>query len=234
MQFDNNFSAIRALQNDFTVVGTSIFADFPETFNCFEVLSAFQLPKLLFPNATNPERVKRFCINSSLVFLAVKTHILTMDLTYSETEKKLEMAVLNGDLLSGRFAKRMIIDDELDLLKEWLDRLLPFYSDLTDMSLAGVDKSERMLCCSSKLLTNQIEIGATHPSFGGTPQVVRTHVDDLAEGLVNKNWDNLLTAVSSNESLLVAAQNLIHLQKQYAKLPLNRFSISTLEAEKTI
>lgn len=234
MQFDNNLSAIRALQNDFTVVGTSIFADFPETFNCFEVLSAFQLPKLLFPNATDPERVKRSCINSSLVFLAVKTHILTMDLTYSETEKKLEMAVLNGDLLSGRFAKRMIIDDELDLLKEWLDRLLPFYSDLTDMSLAGVDKSERMLYCSSKLLTNQIEIGATHPSFGGTPQVVRTHVDDLAEGLVNKNWDNLLTAVSSNESLLVAAQNLIHLQKQYAKLPLNRFSISTLEAEKTI
>lgn len=234
MQFDNNLSAIRALQNDFTVVGTSVFADFPETFNCFEVLSAFQLPKLLFPNAMDPERVKRFCINCSLVFLAVKTHILTMDLTYSETEKKLEMAILNGDLLSGRFAKRMIIDDELDLLKEWLDRLLPFYSDLTDMSLAGVGKSERMLYCSSKLLTNQIEIGATQPSFGGTPQVVRTHVDDLAEGLVNKNWDNLLTAVSSDESLLVAAQNLIHLQKQYAKLPLNRFSISTLEAEKTI
>lgn len=234
MQFENNLSAIQALQNDFTVVGTSIFADFPETFNCFEVLSAFQLPKLLFPNATDPERVKRFCINSSLVFLAVKMHILTMDLTYSETEKKLEMAVLNGDLLSGRFAKRMIIDDELNLLKEWLDRLLPFYSDLTDMSLAGVSKSERMRYCSSKLLTNQIEIGATHPSFGGTPQVVRTHVDDLAEGLVNGNWDNLLTAVSSDERLLVAAQNLIHLQKQYAKLPLNRFCISTLEAEKTI
>ena len=102
------------------------------------------------------------------------------------------------------------------------------------MSLAGVDKSERMLYCSSKLLTNQIEIGATHPSFGGTPQVVRTHVDDLVEGLVNKNWDNLLTAVSSDERLLVAAQNLIHSQKQYAKLPLNRFCISTLEAEKTI
>lgn len=234
MQFENNLSAIRAVQNDFTVVGTSIFADFPETFNCFEVLSAFQLPKLLFPNATDPERVKRFCINSSLVFLVVKTHILTMDLTYSETEKKLEMAVLNGDLLSGRFAKRMIIDDELDLLKEWLDRLLPFYSDLTDMSLAGVSKSERMLYCSSKLLTNQIEIGATHPSFGEMPQVVQAHVDDLAEGLVNENWDNLLTAVSSDESLLVTAQNLIHLQKQYAKLPLNRFCISTLEAEKTI
>ena len=63
---------------------------------------------------------------------------------------------------------------------------------------------------------------------------MQTHVDDLAEGLVNENWNNLLTAVSSDERLLVAAQNLIHLQKQYAKLPLNRFSISTLEAEKTI
>ncbi|MFM9413211.1 hypothetical protein ACKQTC_02355 [Peptococcus simiae] len=230
-----NMPMIQSLEKEFIVTGKSIFAEFPEEFTCFEVMSALQMPKLLFPEAKNPDRALRFSINSAMVFLAVKLHILTMGLTHSETDTKLEMAVLNGDLLSARFAQRMISENEFDLLKGWLESLLPFYNDLTNMSLENVPQDTRMLSYPETLLAYEIAIAADHADdFGETPLVVQDHLPDLVQGLVCANWTPFLSAVSQVPALTQATQDLIRLQEAYQKVPLVQFSIPALEAEQTI
>lgn len=230
-----NTPIIKSLQKEFIVTGKSIFAEFPEEFTCFEVMSALQIPKLLFPEAKNPDRALRFVANNSLVFLAVKSHILTMELAYSESSTKLEMAILTGDLLSSRFAQRMIAEGEFDLLRGWLEHLLPFYTELTKMSLEKVPKAIRMLTYSEALLNYEIAIAADYlDDFGRTPQVIQDHIKDLVQGLVHGNWELFLSAISQIPSLYQATQELIRLQEKYQKVPLVQFSIPALEAEQTI
>ncbi len=214
----------KELEEDFSVNGVSIFRSFPEEFSVFELTFFESVSYLFFPKATNRERVNYLCKEARLLYLATKMHILTMQYEHRETEHKLEMTVLCGDLLSSRFALRLIQHNEFEVLKQWLSYQLSMVEELTKHARQNTDVDTRSYSQIKSLFNRLLDYSETESdSFGPADPLVRDHLDSFIKGFITSDWDDFRAVVAADSQTEAAFEQLVSETDADREVPLEGF-----------
>lgn len=200
----------KELEEDFSVNGVSIFRSFPEEFSAFELTFFESISYLFFPKAKNRDRVNYLCKQARLLYFATKMHILTMLYEHNSIEDRLEMTVLCGDLLSSRFALRLIQEDEFEILNRWLSYQLSIVEELTKQARHNTDVETRSFSQIKSLFKRLLDYSETDSElFGPANPLVREHLDSFIKGFITSDWDDFRTAVAADEQTETAFEQYV-------------------------
>lgn len=128
----------------------------PHSFFADELLFFSIIPEL-FPlqDKSIEEKVLTARV-SLLVYAFLKMHILADD--ENAPENCLEMAVLSGDYLSGRFGQLCVEAGQTDLLEMWFEHLMVTTTLLTKMSLGESTRLEKDQCNIENVLMRLLDL----------------------------------------------------------------------------
>lgn len=167
---------------EFTMVGEDLFAVFPGAFRQDEVLFFSAVPDLFSYTKWN-EREKGLIGRISLIlYVSMKLHIL-VDSKEVEKGHRLEMAVLAGDYLSGRFTELCVRAKAFELFDAWLEYLLRVSRELATLSLQGAELEEKHSKHASMLMDMLLRLNE------GEDRERASKV--LAQTFLQGHWDDL-------------------------------------------
>ncbi len=187
---NKNYMALSEFEADLAVNGVPLFQPFPECFTYYELTFFDGLNQVFFPNAIDTIRASKLCRHVRIIYIAIKMHLLTMRFSHSSVSHQLEMAVLNGDLLSSRFAMRLIEDNEYNMLKDWFDYLLPVFEQMTTFARQGDSFLEREHYHVKSLFSKMLSFTERYPeSFGLADPHFKYVLDDFVHGFLTGEWN---------------------------------------------
>lgn len=214
----------KELEEDFSVNGVSIFRAFPNQFSVYELSFFEEVSYLFFPHALDRERVNYLCKQARLLYFATKMHILTMQYEYDIVEHKLEMTVLCGDLLSSRYALRLIEKDEYDVLKRWLSYQLLIVEELTNKARNNDNIDDRKRSQVSALFNRLLEYSETESeSFGPAGRGIRDNMDAFVDGFLTGSWSEFQSTLADDREMAVALEQLIDRTESDRSIALDDF-----------
>lgn len=122
--------------DEMTMAGEDLFAIFPDAFCREDILFFASVPALFpYPDWTEEEKTLIGKV-SLLLYVSMKLHILVAS-PEAEDNHRIELAVLAGDYLSGRFTQICASHRASDLFTAWLDYISRVSHAMTALSLEG-------------------------------------------------------------------------------------------------
>lgn len=130
------------IAEEMTMVGEDLLAIFPNAFRTDEMAFLSLLPQLFpFPQWSRQERELMGPI-ARLLYVSMKLHILA-ESPQAQEGHRLEMAVLAGDYLSGRFTQLCVQAEAFEVFESWLQYLLELSEKLATLSLEQAPLAEK-------------------------------------------------------------------------------------------
>lgn len=203
MIIERHHTEAQSPEEVFAINDVLVFDAFRDQYALLELAYFDLLPSLVFPQAEDRDRAKVLTEAARILYVSIKMHIVAMQYAHDAQDHALELAILYGDCLPGRYARLLIAAGELDMLREWLDRELVYFDEMTQMALDERPLAERMERFLQLVMSLLVEAAAREPESLGTlsraPEVM-TRL--LTAAFLHGEWDELLESIRASAPLI--------------------------------
>lgn len=191
------------LEDAFAINGVSVFDAFPAYYSLFEMAFFDILPSFVYSTARDQERAEILVEAAHILYMSLKMHAISMNFDHEDANHELELAILYGDCLPGRYAQMLIGAGEMNILREWLDAELLYFEKMTDMALQQNSLEDRLFDLSRAVFAMLVYTKKDEAlSLGALPGAPEEFIDKLTVAFMHGNWDELLKSIEAGDTLM--------------------------------